>query len=416
MNGLPWYKAYPRDFIEGTIGMPFELKGAYRLVLDLIYMQGGNLPDDPRYISGLLGCSIRRWNSMRLQLVEMGKLQVNGELLTNYRAVTEVETLAKLQRKQAENASGSRKNKDLQKPRPDHTEPDTEPEPDSKIPVLSEQSPTDEVRDAFDCWNNAAKAHGLSVAQKLSKKRRAAIGARLRECGGIEGWRAMLEKLAASPFLLGDNDRGWKADLDFVSTESKFTKLIEGGYDRGPGKANGAGGGRGAEPSRDEWDAAILGSVASELGHREGMAGTDAGPAGDAGNPAGAGTDSAERGRIAERPDVGVPTGEPGGLRGGDDQAAGLRDGVWAEGTGPKDDTGNLPGDVGRSAAGLAGNGNQPDDGGLQISVDAEASGHPAARPGGTGTAEHRPDNAENGPSENAGELSDMPPFLRRER
>ncbi|MFK5283859.1 DUF1376 domain-containing protein, partial [Lacticaseibacillus paracasei] len=56
MNGLPYYKAYPRDFIEGTIGMPFELKGAYRLLLDLIYMQGGRLPDDAKYISGLLGC------------------------------------------------------------------------------------------------------------------------------------------------------------------------------------------------------------------------------------------------------------------------------------------------------------------------------------------------------------------------
>ena len=30
--------------------MTFELKGAYRLVLDLIYMQDGQLPDDARYI------------------------------------------------------------------------------------------------------------------------------------------------------------------------------------------------------------------------------------------------------------------------------------------------------------------------------------------------------------------------------
>ena len=57
MNGLPYYKAYPRDFIEGTVGMSFELKAAYRLVLDLVYMQGGDLPDNSRYIAGLLGCS-----------------------------------------------------------------------------------------------------------------------------------------------------------------------------------------------------------------------------------------------------------------------------------------------------------------------------------------------------------------------
>ena len=113
MNGLPYYKAYPRDFIEGTIGMSFELKGAYRLVLDLIYMQGGNLPDDARYISGLLGVSVRKWNSFRDDLLSLGKIQVSGEFLTNYRALSELESLAKLQDKQAENRSRPNKNKGL---------------------------------------------------------------------------------------------------------------------------------------------------------------------------------------------------------------------------------------------------------------------------------------------------------------
>jgi len=79
MNGLPYYKAYPRDFIEGTIGMPFEIKCAYRVVLDIIYMQGGKLPDDARYISGVLGCSIRKWKSIRQSLLDLDKLHVCGE-------------------------------------------------------------------------------------------------------------------------------------------------------------------------------------------------------------------------------------------------------------------------------------------------------------------------------------------------
>lgn len=115
MNGLPYYKAYPRDFIEGTIGMPFEVKCAYRVVLDLIYMQGGNLPDDARYISGLLGCSIRKWTSIRAALLEVGKLQVSGQFLTNYRAVSELETLSKLQDTKRENRAGYRKKQRLRK-------------------------------------------------------------------------------------------------------------------------------------------------------------------------------------------------------------------------------------------------------------------------------------------------------------
>lgn len=122
MNGLPYYKAYPRDFFEGTIGMPMEMKGPYRLVIDLIYMQGGRLPDDPRYISGLLGCSVKLWNKIRAYLLDAGKIEARDGVLGNLRADDELESLAKLQDKQRENRSRPNKNKVLQSPRSHHTE------------------------------------------------------------------------------------------------------------------------------------------------------------------------------------------------------------------------------------------------------------------------------------------------------
>lgn len=152
MNGLPYYKAYPRDFIEGTIGMSFELKGAYRLVIDLIYMQGGKLPDDARYISGLLGCSVRKWNSFRSALLEMGKIEAFDGVISNKRARKELESLRKLQEKQSENRAGSNKNKDLQNPRSIHTEP----EPDS-----SSSSAREGVRKPDDLLSDVMAAVGL---------------------------------------------------------------------------------------------------------------------------------------------------------------------------------------------------------------------------------------------------------------
>lgn len=149
MNGLPYYKAYPRDFIEGTIGMPFELKCAYRVVLDLIYMQGGNLPDDARYISGLLGCTVRKWNSLRFQLVKMGKLEITGEFLTNYRAIIELETLRKLQDNQREKRARPNKNKEIKSPRCDQPEPDTEP--DKKETKVSQKEPP-KFEEVWDAW------------------------------------------------------------------------------------------------------------------------------------------------------------------------------------------------------------------------------------------------------------------------
>ena len=137
-NGLPYYPRYPRDFIEGTIGMPFEEKAAYSLVLDLIYMRNGQLPDDGRYIAGLLGLSVRKWNALREKLLRREKLQAIDGYLTNYRAITELKKLRKFSEKQSENRRGDSKNKELEKPRSNHTDIDTDitpPPPSSRESV-----------------------------------------------------------------------------------------------------------------------------------------------------------------------------------------------------------------------------------------------------------------------------------------
>jgi uncharacterized protein YdaU (DUF1376 family) len=132
MNGLPYYKAYPRDFFEGTVGLDLEFKGAYRLILDLIYMHGGRLTDDPRFIAGHLGCSVKRWNSLRLALIESGKIDASDGVLRNLRADKELEILRSFSDQQREKARKPRKNNDLgvamAEPRSSHTEP----EPDKK--------------------------------------------------------------------------------------------------------------------------------------------------------------------------------------------------------------------------------------------------------------------------------------------
>ena len=115
MNGLPYYKAYPKDFIDGCVGMDFEVKGAYRILIDLIYMQGGKLPDDPRYISGVLGCSVRKWNSIRKELIERRKIYAENEIISNFRADKELISSRKLQDKNSENARRSNKNNNLTK-------------------------------------------------------------------------------------------------------------------------------------------------------------------------------------------------------------------------------------------------------------------------------------------------------------
>jgi uncharacterized protein YdaU (DUF1376 family) len=88
------------------------------------------------------------------------------------------------------------------------------------------------VPEAVELYNATAREVGWPLCQNLTDRRRSALNARLRECGGLDGWKVALEKARASPLLTGDNDRGWKADFDFLVQAKSFTRLMEGSYDR----------------------------------------------------------------------------------------------------------------------------------------------------------------------------------------
>ena len=119
-----WYKRCGADFIHGTMMLTLEEKGAYSLCLDLIYDRGGPIPDDARWLSGVCGVSIRKWNALRERLVSLGKLIVEDGHISNSRAAFEIvsselqrrnqaESGAKGGRKRAENAVQSLQNNDL---------------------------------------------------------------------------------------------------------------------------------------------------------------------------------------------------------------------------------------------------------------------------------------------------------------
>lgn len=94
------------------------------------------------------------------------------------------------------------------------------------------------VEQAVASWNDLAEELGLSKVKALTGARQASLRNRLRECGGIDGWNDVLAEIRRCPHLLGENDRQWKADFDFVLQPKSFTKLREGTYsNRGKGRA-----------------------------------------------------------------------------------------------------------------------------------------------------------------------------------
>ncbi|WP_187329982.1 DNA replication protein [Sinorhizobium meliloti] len=91
-------------------------------------------------------------------------------------------------------------------------------------------SPTDRAIEVFS--DQASKA-GLPVPRKVTADRRRKVEARIRE-HGEELWAEACRRMANSAFCRGENDRGWRADLDFLCQPKSFNGLIEGKYDDRP--------------------------------------------------------------------------------------------------------------------------------------------------------------------------------------
>lgn len=46
----------------------------------------------------------------------------------------------------------------------------------------------------------------------------------------LDWWKRFMESVKESPFLMGKNEKGWKADLEWLITEKNFIKVVEGKY------------------------------------------------------------------------------------------------------------------------------------------------------------------------------------------
>ena len=128
-----------------------------------------------------------------------------------------------------------------------------------------------ETEEAFSLWNEMALQNGLSPGRKCSRTRQQKIKARLKDCGGMGGWKAALGKVSASSFCLGGNERGWKLDLDFLISEAGFIKVMEDKYINKQNKGNN----NGKETKSEQLDGSVNRVLAEYAAKREGHSGND---------------------------------------------------------------------------------------------------------------------------------------------
>lgn len=82
--------------------------------------------------------------------------------------------------------------------------------------------------EVVELWNSL---EGFAKVKSMPKTRGAHLKARLDDPFFAKEYPEALRKVAASAFLSGKNDRGWKADFDWFIKPDSVTKIMEGKYD-----------------------------------------------------------------------------------------------------------------------------------------------------------------------------------------
>ena len=110
--------------------------------------------------------------------------------------------------------------------------PSVSPEISNEIspPPENDDDPDLKPEHVLEAYNAVAERCGLSKARMTPERRKKLNGFVKRH--SIDDITEAIHGLETSPFLRGDNDRGWKADFDFLLQPKSFTKLIEGTYGR----------------------------------------------------------------------------------------------------------------------------------------------------------------------------------------
>ncbi len=208
-TGLDWYKREPQSYLGGVQGLSAKEHAVYSVVLDLIYVHGGKINNDPKWVSGWIsdmGAAAVR--TAILSLVDRGKLFLDGDQISQKRAQYEAKTKSKLtesRRKSGE--KGGKKSAELravEKENNNLDEPiagsDTQAEKireENTIANAMDGDAVDGTGDAKDIiWS---KGRNWLVSKGITHAKAGQhIGKWLKECGSAEKVRSAINDARAA--------------------------------------------------------------------------------------------------------------------------------------------------------------------------------------------------------------------------
>ena len=257
---IPYFRFYPSDFMRGVRGLTAQEVGVYTMLLCRMYEESGPIECHILRLSTYCGMREATFEKTLNKLVALGKINLANGMLSNDRAEIEISNRSNdLKIASAAGKASAEKRQQNQRAesttvqhKANHTDTNTDTEDrDTNVSLVLFAPEPDQTEAAISKYNEAAKATGWPIVQRISPARKAALKARLKDCGGIDGWTDAIQKAVDSDFLCGRTDKSWMGfGFDWLTKSANFTKLMEGNYANRTGNNGGAAGGTANQGTR----------------------------------------------------------------------------------------------------------------------------------------------------------------------
>ena len=230
--------------------LPLEARGLYREMLTQAWRRGARLPSNVEAIKRAVRCTDEEW-ARCWPLVKPYWVERDGWLTNETQVEVWEETRKQMEARSSRGAAAARKRWQCSsnaRALPEHMlgqslgnalrSPDLDLSPDQsqdQKEAPSESCPQERtvVRKKLDLppfalmWNEEVAGSSLSLVRVWSAARDRVLKARLAEEGDLEVWRGAIKHLLASQYHTGGNDRGWKADVDFLLQPGQAPKWLD---------------------------------------------------------------------------------------------------------------------------------------------------------------------------------------------
>jgi len=225
---------YPADILSDSALMAssIQTKGAWLWTLLLLWRDKTyKITDTREGFARLWGCSVNDVEAILAELEMRQVCDMSHDVPKMSANVTL--TCRRLERRCKSNADAAlRKQRQRDRDR-SHTDV-----PPKKVPPSSSSSFSSSSSKKLkalclaikEAWNKMAKVTGIPVVNDMSEKRKKAVSARMKTPNWTADWKAALDRIPTCPFLVGDNDRGWTANIDWFLKPDTVLNITEGKY------------------------------------------------------------------------------------------------------------------------------------------------------------------------------------------